>query len=510
MKIKNILTIALFVAFCSSMQAQNTPTDARQDGYVDRVRSVTSSTYEAVTRNDKMTRGDLLERIETVYNAKGQRKSMTYKSPAEEIMFRTRYKHNGFGLITLEQIVDNEEHVIGRTHYIYNANLALTEYYVEDAENQVETRTTLRYDSQGRMIQRSLNDPLNEVYRKEVFTYTPEGQVLKTVIYNRQNQKIQELRNEYDENQQPTSLTRYDYTEDEPEVQVVDRATGRPFAYVYGGTGPRKCAFDIEWYVGCEPWILALGNVGFAATEELLFTLKDGGVKAFEDAADWRAFDFRASYERHGVPFNIDRGLRRALERAKRGGDANVERTIRALGIGEDRVSDPYTLRVKAQTRKGMLNEIFNLSCDAECGDARKAKLLAYLAEGGDVPSLNNLGYLFHFGMGVKTDYDLAVYWHLRGAEAGDHYSMLSLGKIFSEKNSPRWDGPKAVEWFEKAIASGDDWAKGELGHCLICGRCVETDFERAESLLEEAVEACPDRADFAENLEKARNRESI
>lgn len=299
-------------------------------------------------------------------------------------------------------------------------------------------------------------------------------------------------------------------TEDEPEVQVVDRATGRPFAYVYGGTGPRKCAFDIEWYVGCEPWILALGNVGFAATEELLFTLKDGGVKAFEDAADWRAFDFRASYERHGVPFNIDRGLRRALERAKRGGDANVERTIRALGIGEDRVSDPYTLRVKAQTRKGMLNEIFNLSCDAECGDTRKAKLLAYLAEGGDVPSLNNLGYLFHFGMGVKTDYDLAVYWHLRGAEAGDHYSMLSLGKIFSEKNSPRWDGPKAVEWFEKAIASGDDWAKGELGHCLLCGRCVETDFERAESLLEEAVEACPDRADFAENLEKARNRESI
>ena len=157
-----------------------------------------------------------------------------------------------------------------------------------------------------------------------------------------------------------------------------------------------------------------------------------------------------------------------------------------------------------------MLIDIFNMTCEQKKADLHTAKLLAYLTDNGDVSSLNNLGYLFHFGMGVETDYDLAVYWHLRGAEAGDHYSMLSLGKIFSEKNSPRWDGPEAIKWFEKAIEHGDDWAKGELGHCLLCGRCVERAFARAEALLEEAVAVCPDRKDFAESLEQARNREEI
>lgn len=220
MKIRTILATLLFVAFFGNIQAQNTASDAVQDGFFGKVKTVTTATYEAVTRNDQMTRGDLLERIETTYNAKGQRRSMTFKSPAEEILFRSRFKHNPFGLILLEQIVDNNEQVIGRTHYIYNANLALTEYYVEDAENQVETRTTLRYDTQGRVIQRSLNDALNAVYRREVYTYNPNGTILKTVIYNRENQKIQELRYEYDQYLQPTTLTLYDYTEEEPEVFI--------------------------------------------------------------------------------------------------------------------------------------------------------------------------------------------------------------------------------------------------------------------------------------------------
>ena len=315
---------------------------------------------------------------------------------------------------------------------------------------------------------------------------------------------------QYEETEDPVvALTLLD-SEDTPEVQVVDKATKRPIAFIYGGMGARKCRFDIEWYVACEPWMLMIKNIGFDAVEKLVFALKDGGIKAFEDAADWRPFDYRASYEKHGVLFNIDQGLRRMLERAKRDKDANVEKTVRALGIGEGCVENAYTVRVQPQSRKDMLIDIFNMTCEQKKADLHTAKLLAYLTDNGDVSSLNNLGYLFHFGMGVETDYDLAVYWHLRGAEAGDHYSMLSLGKIFSEKNSPRWDGPEAIKWFEKAIEHGDDWAKGELGHCLLCGRCVERDFARAEALLEEAVAVCPDRKDFAESLEQARNREEI
>ena len=41
--------------------------------------------------------------------------------------------------------------------------------------------------------------------------------------------------------------------------------------------GARKCRFDIEWYVACEPWMLMIKNIGFDAVEKLVFALKDGG-----------------------------------------------------------------------------------------------------------------------------------------------------------------------------------------------------------------------------------------
>ena len=83
---------------------------------------------------------------------------------------------------------------------------------------------------------------------------------------------------------------------------------------------------------------------------------------------------------------------------------------------------------------------------------------------------------------------------------------MTNLGKIYSTKDSPKWDGPKAVKWFEKATAKGETWAMGELGHCLLCGKCAGKDVARARSLLEKAVAANPDRGDFVEELDRARD----
>ena len=85
-------------------------------------------------------------------------------------------------------------------------------------------------------------------------------------------------------------------------------------------------------------------------------------------------------------------------------------------------------------------------------------------------------------------------------------YAMTNLGKIYSEKDGPKWNGPKAIKWFEKAVAKGETWAMGELGCCLLCGECAGKDASRALSLLEKAVAANPDRQDFAEKLERARN----
>ena len=123
MNIKPFLLIAAFVLSTASLNAQKISTDVTLDGLHGRVKNVTKITYEARTDFQGVTsQGDILERLETAYNSKGWRKTMTYVTPEADIIFRSRFKHDGFGLTTLEHIVDNQDRVIGRTYYIYDAD----------------------------------------------------------------------------------------------------------------------------------------------------------------------------------------------------------------------------------------------------------------------------------------------------------------------------------------------------------------------------------------------------
>lgn len=220
MNIKTFLLAALFVAFGTALSAQKLANDVALDGLHGKVKQVTKITYEARTDFTGVTsEGDILERLETVYNSKGWRKTMSYVTPEADIIFRSRFKHDGFGLTTLEQIVDNNENVIGRTYYSYDANNVLKEMWVEDADRQVESRTLVRFDAQGRMTQRSLNDNDGNIYKREVFSYAGNN-VEKKLVFDRNGRKIQEWRYEYDENNEPVSQTLYDYTETEPEMYI--------------------------------------------------------------------------------------------------------------------------------------------------------------------------------------------------------------------------------------------------------------------------------------------------
>lgn len=220
MKVKNILLAALFMAFCTPMWAQKYASDAQIDGFHGSVNAVDQTIYEAKVYNNEMQRGEILEHIQTLYTQRGHRKSMTYLSTEEDVIFRTRYKHDGFGLITLEHIVDPNEQVIGRTYYIYDQNNVLSETYVEDAERQIENRIRYKYNGQGQVAQLSYNDPFNNVYKREVYTYAPNGKVRIAVVYDNEGKKVFERRYEYDEHNEPVSFTLYDYTENEPEVFI--------------------------------------------------------------------------------------------------------------------------------------------------------------------------------------------------------------------------------------------------------------------------------------------------
>ncbi len=231
MKIKTFLLTTLFMVFATSVSAQKSSTDIAIDGLHGKVKKVLKTTYEARTDFQGVTsEGDILERLETVYNTKGWRKTMSYITPEADVVFRSRFKHDGFGLATVEQIVDNEERIIGRTYFSYDAQNMLKETWVEDADRQIESRTQMRYDAQGRLIQRSINDAMGNIFKREVYTYSGNN-VEKKVVFDRKGNKMQEWRYEYDANNEPVSQTLYDYSEAEPEMFITI------FNYEYDSNG---------------------------------------------------------------------------------------------------------------------------------------------------------------------------------------------------------------------------------------------------------------------------------
>lgn len=222
MKTRIALSALFIFALATGASAQTTQRECAQDGLAGNVKKVTTTLYEArVDRDGEMQYGEQLERTETLYNEKGQRRSMTFLSADEDdMLFRSRYKHDGFGLMTLEHIVDNHEQIIGRTYYIYDKNLVLTESYVEDAERQIEHRVLYKYDASGRLAERSYNDAKNDVYRREVYSYDFDGAVHRTSVYDRSKNKILDHHYEYDAHMQPVNVTTYDYTDEEADVST--------------------------------------------------------------------------------------------------------------------------------------------------------------------------------------------------------------------------------------------------------------------------------------------------
>lgn len=219
---KRILSVVMFALGVAGIAtAQKAGSEAKLDGLKGAAQQVTSIMYEAKNNGGTvLERGDILERIEITYLKNGQRKSMAYLSQEEDVLFRSRYKHDGFGVTTLEHVVDNNDNIVGRTYYVYDPNFFLTEIYTEDAERQIETRTLIKYDNRERISQRSFTDAAGNIFRREVYTYTSEGNLLKTVVFDRAGNKAQEIRYEFDNFGQPVTKTTYDYSEDEPDILI--------------------------------------------------------------------------------------------------------------------------------------------------------------------------------------------------------------------------------------------------------------------------------------------------
>src|SRR5260370_982591 len=71
-------------------------------------------------------------------------------------------------------------------------------------------------------------------------------------------------------------------------------------------------------------------------------------------------------------------------------------------------------------------------------------------AEEGNPEAMNNLGFLFDEGRGVRQDYQQARQWYEKGAATGNATAMTNLGYLYEHGRGVRQDYQQARRWFAK------------------------------------------------------------
>ena len=72
----------------------------------------------------------------------------------------------------------------------------------------------------------------------------------------------------------------------------------------------------------------------------------------------------------------------------------------------------------------------------------------------GNISALNNLGYLFYYGLGGGADPERAVSLWMKGAMAGHSEAQWHLGRAFEDGKGTRRDYIQAYAWYRCALAS--------------------------------------------------------
>ena len=279
-----------------------------------------------------------------------------------------------------------------------------------------------------------------------------------------------------------------------PEVRL--SLGGREVLRVEEAAGARQSKealqFQVSWYIGGEdgPWTFVCARASLAQTEAAIAALLARQEEKLGDLLRWEHIGERVVYAYDVFNFPLGAELLRAWLRAKREGHQQAIATLQAVGASTRAGCRGLILRLPWAPAGKLSETLFQMIVDNADTDLRERVCgLAYLALEGDVFSRHNLGWHLHFGVGVEKNYPLSIYWHLLAAHAGDELAMQNLGSIFTEKGSPVWDGPRGIRWLERAVAKSEPRAMIDLAYCLCCGDCVGKDLQRANRLLNQALQ---------------------
>lgn len=97
-------------------------------------------------------------------------------------------------------------------------------------------------------------------------------------------------------------------------------------------------------------------------------------------------------------------------------------------------------------------------------------------AEDGSAVAMNNLGWLYHRGLGMEADLEKAKGYYRKAAEAGHTTAMVNLGNIGEENE----DYKEAYRWYKRAYMLGDLTGEFNYANLYHHGWYVEQDTDFA------------------------------
>ncbi len=102
------------------------------------------------------------------------------------------------------------------------------------------------------------------------------------------------------------------------------------------------------------------------------------------------------------------------------------------------------------------------------------------LAEQGDAPAQNFLGFMYAYGLRVPQDNAEAVKWYRKAADQGHAEAQFNLGRMYAYGEGVPQDNAEAVKWYRKAADQGHAEVQYNLGFMYDNGLRVPQDYAEA------------------------------
>ncbi|MCF6765774.1 sel1 repeat family protein [Thiotrichales bacterium 19S3-7] len=110
------------------------------------------------------------------------------------------------------------------------------------------------------------------------------------------------------------------------------------------------------------------------------------------------------------------------------------------------------------------------------------------LAKKGDTNAQYNLGYLYEHGLGVKGNYQKAIYWYRTSIKGGNNTALFNLARMYEHGLGVREDHQKAFQLYLKSAKLGYANSQLLLGSMYFLGKGINKNYEKAYFWYEKAA----------------------